>query len=227
MTLQHAHRSQAAFKMGTGNRRRSVLAAGATLAVSLWLAPCAAAWAAPQIGHAAPAFSVVDSNGKTRTLQEFQGKLVVLEWTNHECPFVRKHYGGSNMQDLQREATGAGVVWLSVISSAPGEQGHVPAAEANKLTASRNAAPTAVLLDPQGVMGRAYAARTTPHMYIVAADGRLLYNGGIDSIPSPNPSDIPKATPLFRNALLEAQAGKPISTPLTRPYGCNVKYSPA
>ena len=211
----------------TGTTRRGVLASGATVVLSLWLAHCPSAWAAAQVGRPAPAFSVVDSDGKTRTLQEFQGKLVVIEWTNHECPFVRKHYGAGNMQSLQREATAAGVVWLSVISSAPGQQGHVPGAEANKLTASRNAAPTAVLLDPQGVMGRAYGAQTTPHLYIVAADGRLLYTGGIDSIASANPADIEKATPVFRNALHEAQAGKPISTAVTRPYGCNVKYSPA
>jgi hypothetical protein len=212
---------------GAGTSRRGVLIGAATVGASLWLAYCPSAWAAPQIGKPAPGFSVADSHGKTRTLQEFQGKLVVIEWTNHECPFVRKHYGSGNMQNLQREATAAGVVWLSVISSAPGEQGHVPGPEADKLTVSRNAAPTAVLLDPQGAMGRAYGAQTTPHLYIVAADGRLLYNGGIDSIASANPSDIQKATPLFRNALQEAQAGKPITTAATRPYGCNVKYAPA
>jgi peroxiredoxin len=227
MILNHGHEPQSESKSHTRTNRRGVLVSAATLGVSLWLAHCPSAWAAPQIGKAAPAFSLVDSNGKTRTLQEFEGKLVVLEWTNHECPFVRKHYGAGNMQNLQREATAAGVVWLSIISSAPGEQGHVPGAEANKLTASRNAAPTAVLLDPHGTVGRAYGAQTTPHLYIVAADGRLLYNGGIDSIATPNPSDIPKATPLFRNALQEAQAGKPITTAVTRPYGCNVKYAPA
>lgn len=225
MTFEHRHPSRPG--LGAGTSRRGVLAAAATLAFTPWLLQCRPAWAAAQIGKPAPAFSVTDSNGKTRTLQEFQGKLVVLEWTNHECPYVRKHYGAGNMQNLQREATAAGVVWLSVISSAPGEQGHVQGAAANELTASRNAAPTAVLLDPKGVMGRAYGALTTPHLYIVAADGRLLYNGGIDSIASASAADIAKATPLFRNALQEAKAGQPVSNAATRPYGCSVKYGTA
>jgi len=205
--------------------RRRILAAGAVIAASPLLLHTRSALAAPQVGQAAPAFSAVDSNGKTHTLQDYKGKLVVLEWTNHECPYVRKHYGSGNMQNLQREATAAGVVWLSVVSSAPGEQGHVSPAEANQHTASRKAAPSAVLLDPQGTMGLAYGARTTPHMYIVAPDGRLVYNGGIDSIASARVEDVQKATPLFRNALLEAQAGKPVTTAVTRPYGCNVKYA--
>jgi peroxiredoxin len=206
--------------------RRGLLAAGATLAFTPWLLQCRVALAAPQIVAAAPAFSVADSHGRTRTLQEFQGKLVVLEWTNHECPFVRKHYGG-HMQGLQREATAAGAVWLSVVSSAPGEQGHVQGEQANALTASRNAAPSAVLLDPRGTMGRAYGALTTPHLYIVSTDGRLLYAGGIDSIPSANPADIARATPVFRNALQEAIAGKPVTVATSRPYGCAVKYGSA
>jgi peroxiredoxin len=227
MSPHHRHPSRPALRDHTRTTRRGVLAGAAALAVPPWLLFSPAAGAAAQVGQPAPGFSVTDSHGKLRTLQEFQGKLVVLEWTNHECPFVRKHYGAGNMQNLQREATAAGAAWLSVISSAPGEQGHVQGTEANQHTASRNAAPTAVLLDPQGVLGRAYGALTTPHMYIVAADGRLLYNGGIDSIPSPRPSDIQAATPLFRNALHEALAGKPVTNAVTRPYGCNVKYGPA
>jgi peroxiredoxin len=225
MSFQQRHPSRPDVDAGTS--RRGLLAAAATFALTPWLLQCRPAWAAPQIGKPAPAFSVTDSHGKARTLQEFQGKLVVLEWTNHECPYVRKHYGAGNMQNLQREATAAGVVWLSVISSAPGEQGHVQGAAANELTTSRNAAPTAVLLDPKGVMGRAYGAMTTPHLYIVAADGRLLYNGGIDSIASSSAADIARATPLFRNALQEAKAGQPVSTATTRPYGCSVKYGTA
>ena len=210
-----------------GLTRRALVAVGTTLVVSSWLTICPSAWAAAQVGQPAPAFSVVDTQGRTRTLQEFKGKLVVLEWTNHECPYVRKHYGAGNMQALQQQATSDGVVWLSVISSAPGQQGHVSADQADQLTSSRHARPTAVLLDPQGVMGRAYGAQTTPHLYIVSPDGRLLYNGGIDSIASPNPADIAKATPLLRNALQEARAGKPVTAAMTRPYGCSVKYAPA
>jgi peroxiredoxin len=206
-------------------RRRRLLTTAAALAASPLLLHSRPALAAPQIGKGAPPFSVVDSTGRTRTLQESQGKVVILEWTNHDCPYVRKHYGANSMQNLQREATAAGAVWLSVISSAPGEQGHVSAVEANALTARRNAAPTAVLLDPEGKVGRAYGAQTTPHMYIVAPDGRLVYNGGIDSIASSRAADLEKATPLFRNALLEVQAGKPVTSAVTRPYGCSVKYS--
>lgn len=204
--------------------RRALLAAAAA---APWLLHAGRATAAAQVGQSAPAFSVPDSNGKTQALADYRGKFVVLEWTNHDCPFVRKHYNSNNIQSLQREAVQAGAVWLSVISSAPGEQGHVSGAQANELTASRKAAPTAVLLDPQGIVGRAYGAQTTPQLYIIAPDGRLLYNGGIDSIASTKVEDLQKATPLFRNALQEAVAGKPVSTPVTRPYGCNVKYSSA
>ncbi|NJM13506.1 MAG: redoxin domain-containing protein, partial [Synechococcaceae cyanobacterium SM1_2_3] len=140
------------------------------------------------------------------------------------CPYVRKHYGAGNMQDQQREAAAQGVIWLSVISSAPGEQGHVSPAEADQLTQSRKAAPHAVLLDPAGQIGRAYGAKTTPHMYIINPAGQLVYMGGIDSITTADPADIPKAEQYVRVALQEQAAGKPISTPVTRPYGCSVKY---
>ena len=141
---------------------------------------------APQarIGAPAPAFTLTDSNGKTVSLADFKGKTVVLEWTNHDCPYVRKHYGGNNMQALQKKWTAQGVVWLTLISSAPGEQGYVSAAEANKLTADRGAAPTAVLFDPKGNVGRAYGAQTTPHMYVITGDGTLVYMGGIDDKPT-------------------------------------------
>jgi peroxiredoxin len=183
------------------------------------------AHAAPQVGAPAPDFSAVDSNGVTQSLPALRGKTVVLEWTNHDCPFVRKHYNANNMQTLQREATASGVVWLSVISSPPGEQGHVPPEKANELTKSRNAAPTAVLMDPQGKMGRAYGAQVTPHMYIIGADGKLLYMGGIDSIASTRAEDLQKATPYFRNALQAVLKGEAISNAVTRPYGCAVKYT--
>ncbi|MFC3124933.1 redoxin domain-containing protein [Pseudoroseomonas globiformis] len=205
-------------------RRELILGAAGLAGAGLLLRGTPAA-AAPRIGQAAPDFSRPDSHGGTRSLSALRGKLVVLEWTNHDCPFVMKHYGASNMQNLQREVADAGGVWLSVISSAPGEQGHVPAAQANELTRSREAAPTAVLLDPEGEMGRAYNAQTTPHMYIISAEGTLLYMGGIDSIASTRVEDLQKATPHFRNAFQAVREGRPVQNAVTRPYGCNVKYA--
>jgi peroxiredoxin len=199
--------------------RRSLLLGSAALV----LAP-AAAFATSDLGKPAPAFSAVDSNGKSWSLAELKGKVVVLETTNQDCPYVRKHYGSSNMQTQQREAAAKGVVWLTVASSAPGEQGHVTAAEANQLTKTRNAAPTAFLLDPQSRIARAYGATVTPHMYIVDAAGLLVYRGGIDSIPSSSVSDVPKAKQYVRVALDEVLAGKPVSEASTRPYGCSLKY---
>ncbi len=180
--------------------------------------------AALSVGKPAPDFEGVDTRGKTHRLADYRGKALVLEWTNHDCPYVRKHYGAGNMQAQQREAAAQGVVWLSVISSAPGKQGHVSAARADKLTVSRDATPEAVILDPSGEIGRAYGAKTTPHLYIIDEAGTLIYMGGIDSITSANPNDIPRATQYVRVALQELGAGKPVSKPVTRPYGCSVKY---
>lgn len=180
--------------------------------------------AAPQIGKPAPAFAVKDSNGTSRNLQEYLGKVVVLEWTNNECPFVQKHYGSDNMQALQRKYVEQGAVWLTVISSASGKQGHIDGATANELTRQRNAAPTAVLLDEPGAMGRAYDARTTPHMYVIDTEGMLAYMGGIDSIPSADPADIPKATPYFAEAVDAVMAKKAVPVAVTKPYGCAIKY---
>ena len=177
-----------------------------------------------RVREPAPDFEGVDTQGKAHRLVDYRGKTVVLEWTNHDCPYVRKHYGAGNMQDQQREAAAQGIVWLSVISSAPGKQGHVEPAEADKLTQSRDAAPHAVILDPAGKIGRAYGAKTTPHMYIIDAAGKLVYMGGIDSISSANPDDIPRATQYVRVALQELATDKAVSTPVTRPYGCSVKY---
>ena len=196
--------------------RHLILAASAAL-VSLGLT------AAPQIGAPAPDFTVVDTKGSSHSLSDFAGKTVVLEWTNHDCPFVKKHYQG-NMQALQTEMTAQDVVWLSVISSAPGKQGHVSAAEADELTASRNAVPTAVVFDESGVVGQAYAAKTTPHMYVIDKAGVLQYMGGIDSIPSAKVEDIAKATPLFANAAKAVLAGETPNPAVSRPYGCSVKY---
>ena len=179
--------------------------------------------AAPQIGAPAPDFTVVDSKGSSHSLRDFAGKTVVLEWTNHDCPFVKKHYQG-NMQALQKEMTAQDVVWLSVISSAPGKQGHVSPAEADELTARRNAAPTAVVFDESGVVGQAYAAKTTPHMYVIDKAGLLQYMGGIDSIPSAKVADIANATPLFANAAKAVLAGETPNPAISKPYGCSVKY---
>ena len=148
------------------------------LAILCTLAFAVLSEAAPKIGQPAPDFTSTDSQGVTHTLGEYRGKIVVLEWTNHQCPFVGKHYNTGNMQALQKYATDTNMIWLSVISSAPGEQGYVSSAEANALTAKRQAAPTAVLLDPQGVVGRLYDARTTPHMYIIDAAGHPGVHGG-------------------------------------------------
>jgi peroxiredoxin len=180
--------------------------------------------AALRVGEPAPGFEGVDTGGNVHRLADYRGKTVVLEWTNHDCPYVRKHYGAGNMQAQQREAAAQGVVWLSIISSAPGKQGHVSPEEAGELTRKRKAAPLAVILDSEGRIGRAYHARTTPHMFIIDESGVLVYMGGMDSISTASPDDIPQATQYVRVALQELAAGKPVSTPVTRPYGCSVKY---
>jgi hypothetical protein len=184
-----------------------------------------AATATAKVGEPAPAFSLVDSTGQTHSLAGFAGKTVVLEWTNHDCPFVKKHYGADNMQGQQRAATGDAVVWLTVNSSAPGQQGHVDGAGAEAIRADAKAAQTAYLLDPDGSTGRAYGAVTTPHMYVIDPGGVLRYAGAIDSIPSADIDDIATATQYVPQALAELAAGNPVSTPVTRPYGCAVKYA--
>jgi len=201
--------------------RRSLMLGSAALA----LTPAAvSATTSPDLGKPAPLFTAVDSNGKSWSLADLKGKVVVLETTNHDCPYVRKHYTSKNMQTQQREAAAKGVVWLTVASSATGEQGAVTPAEANELTKSRDAAPAAVLIDPQSKIARAYGATVTPHMYIIDAKGTLVYKGGIDSIPSADTADIPKAKQYVRAALDEVLAGKPVADASTRPYGCSLKY---
>lgn len=195
---------------------KMALVAGLLTAVSLFGA---------KVGTQAPAFTVTDSFGKVHNLNDYKGKTVVLEWTNHECPYVVKHYKSGNMQQQQKELTDDGVVWLSVISSAPGEQGYVSADKANALTQSREAYPTAVVLDPSGDLGHLYDAKTTPHMYIIDPEGQLVYNGGIDSIASSSRSDVPRATQYVLNAYSDMKKGKKIANPVTRPYGCSVKYA--
>ena len=180
--------------------------------------------AAVEPGQEAPEFTLTDSKGTSHKLSDFRGKLVVLEWLNHECPFVKKHYSGGDMQKLQQEYTAKGVVWLSIISSAPGKQGHRTGPQAEADTSDKKAAPTAVLLDPSGEVGKKYDAKTTPEMFVLDKEGKVLYAGAIDSIKSTDSADIAKAENHVRAALDAALAGKPVPTPQTKPYGCSVKY---
>lgn len=213
----------------TGLSKRNLLIGGAAVitagaiggAVLLNSGPAVAV----ETGAHAPAFSVRDANGATRTLEEFRGRMVILEWTNHGCPYVRKHYDSGNMQALQREATADGIVWLQVISSAPGEQGHLDGAGALARVRTDNAAPTATLLDPTGVMGRAYGARNTPQMFIISSEGAVLYQGAIDDRPSARPATLEGANNYVRAALADIEAGRPVQVAETTPYGCAVKYA--
>jgi len=190
------------------------------------LATAGPAVAQAVVGQPAPAFTLTDSNGRAHSLADFKGKVVVLEWWNHECPFVAKHYGSGNMQKLQKEWTAKGVVWLTVSSSAPGKQGHVDAAKANALMKDKAGAPSAVLLDHDGKVGKAYGAKTTPHMYVIDAKGVLVYAGGIDDKPSTDQADIATARNHVAAALAEVTAGRPVSVATSQPYGCGVKYAP-
>lgn len=173
----------------------------------------------------APAFSVKDGEGKIRTLSEFKGKVVVLEWVNEGCPYVKKHYSG-NMQGLQVSATRDGAVWLTVCSSAPGQQGYwADGAAAKGWMKDKSWAGTALLLDPDGKVGKAYGAKTTPHMYVIDKAGNLAYQGGIDDVPTNKVEDIKRAKNLVAAALADVNAGRPVATPFSAPYGCAVKYA--
>ena len=180
---------------------------------------------AAKVGAAAPDFTGTDTNGKTHKLNDYAGKYVVLEWTNRGCPYTKKHYTSGNMQKLQKEWTGKGVVWLTIVSSAPGQQGYVTAAEENAYLKETNSAPSYVLLDPTGTIGHSYDAKTTPHMYVVDPKGMLIYNGAIDDKPTTDEGDIAGAKNYLSQALTEAMEGKPVSLASTRPYGCSVKYA--
>jgi hypothetical protein len=194
------------------------------LVVLIVLIASSAAWAA-RVGEPAPDFTATDSNGKVHKLSDYHGKIVVLEWTNRGCPYTQKQYNSGNMQRLQREWTSRGVIWLTVISSAPGRQGYVTASEENAYLKQVNAAPTAVLLDPTGVLGHLYDAKTTPHMFIISPQGTLIYNGAIDNRPTTDLADVNGAENYVTAALGEATSGKPVSNPTSRPYGCSVKYA--
>lgn len=187
------------------------------------LAVTVAAYAV-RVGNAAPDFTGTDSNGKTHKLSEYRGKFVVLEWTNNGCPYTQKHYESGNMQALQKEWTAKGVVWLTVLSSAPDQQGYMTASQENAYLDKVHAAPTAALLDPTGSIGHDYEAKTTPHMFVIDPSGKLIYAGAIDDHPTYDPADIKSSKNYVSEALSEGMAGKQVATASTRPYGCSVKY---
>ncbi len=178
----------------------------------------------PKVGATAPDFSLADAKGKTHSLADFKGKYVVLEWFNPECPFVKKHYGSGNMQKLQQEYSGKGVAWMSIDSSASGKEGSLTAEAAQKTIADWKMSSTTLLLDPEGKAGQAYGAKNTPHMFVINPEGKIVYEGAIDSKATPNPKDIDSATNYVKVALDESMAGKPVSNANTKPYGCSVKY---
>jgi hypothetical protein len=180
---------------------------------------------AQRVGKMAPDFKASDSNGQIHELSNYRGKFVVLEWHNNECPYTQKHYESGNMQRLQRDWTGRGVIWFTVISSAPSQPGFVTAKQENDYLRKMNASPTAALLDPGGGVGQLYAAKTTPHMFVVNPSGVLIYEGAIDSKATTEQSDIATATNYVSQALEEALAGNPVTKPTSRPYGCSVKYA--
>lgn len=196
------------------------------LALGLALASAPAALADVQPGKPAPDFTARDSTGKDVKLSSLRGKTVVLEWTNHLCPYTVKHYVTGNMQALQKDAAKDGIVWLTIASSAPGTQGHVNGLEADKLTADRGAAPASVLLDPEGTVGHLYEAKTTPHMFVIDPEGKLVYMGAIDDKPTANSADVKTARNYVREALDAVKSGTPVKSASTRPYGCTVKYPP-
>ena len=198
---------------------KSILTILASLATTTLLA-----LDSPPVGRAAPDFSLTDAKGKTHSLSQYKGKYVVLEWFNPECPFVKKHYGSGNMQKLQEEYTGKGVVWLTIDSNAPGTEGNLTSEQAVQKMTEWKTHQTALLLDPEGKAGRAYGAKNTPNMAVINPEGKLIYEGAIDSKATPNPADIPNSTNYVKVALDESLAGKPVTTANTRPYGCSVKY---
>ena len=219
-SLRAARHARAALSRAS---RRAVVAAAVALGGAFLMG--SNAFAAPAVGQQAPDFVAVDTNGAKHKLSDFAGKFVVLEWTNPGCPFVRKHYGSGNMPATQKAATAKGVVWLAINSTATDAGDYKAPAAMAQWMAGHKAAATATLMDSDGKVGRAYGARTTPHMYIVDPAGTLVYAGGIDNKPSSNPADIASAINHVKVALAETTAGKPVTTATTRPYGCSIKYS--
>jgi peroxiredoxin len=179
---------------------------------------------AARVGQPAPDFTAMGSDGKAYHLADLRGKYVVLEWHNNGCPYTQKHYNSGNMQDLQKKWTAQGVAWFSVLSSAPGKQGYMTAAQENDYMAKMHAAPTAALLDPTGAVGHLFDAKTTPQMIVINPQGLLIYDGAIDNRPSEDPNTLRGALNYVSLALEQSMAGKPIQTPTSRPYGCSVKY---
>jgi hypothetical protein len=200
-------------------RRLSIAAVVATAILAFTLTASAV-----RVGDPAPDFTGTDSNGQTHKLSDYRGKFVVLEWTNNGCPFTLKHYTSGNMQALQKEWTSKGVIWLTILSSAPGEQGYMTAANENAYIAREHAAPTAAILDPTGAIGHEYEAKTTPDMYVIDASGKLVYSGAIDDHPTTDVSDIPNSKNYVSAALTEAMGGQSVAVGYTPPYGCSVKY---
>ncbi|RYY70097.1 MAG: redoxin domain-containing protein [Comamonadaceae bacterium] len=218
-SLAAARRARAALDRAS---RRAVMAAAVALGASFLMGT--PAHAAPAVGQKAPEFVAVDTSGKQHRLSDFAGKFVVLEWTNPGCPFVRKHYGSGNMPATQKAATAKGAVWLAVNSTERAASDYLKPAALDGWMKEQGAAPTATLMDEDGVIGQAYGARTTPHIFIIDPKGMLVYAGGIDSIASARPNDIPRATNYVNQALGEVYGGKAISMAVTKAYGCSVKY---
>jgi peroxiredoxin len=203
---------------------KSLLPLTAFVAFSIAMMPYAAVGQAV-VGSSAPRFTATDSRGQSHSLDQYRGKYVVLEWHNQGCPYTKKHYESGNMQSLQKEWTAKGVVWFTVISSAPGQQGYVTDTQENSYLVQMRADPTAVLMDPGGKLGHLYGAKTTPEMYVIDPEGKLIYEGAIDDHATPDPSDIKSSDNYLTDALTQAMNGKAILKSYTRPYGCSVKYS--
>ncbi len=195
-----------------------------TIAAVLAVTGVASAWAAVAVEAEAPAFELPAADGSTVSLADFAGKIVVLEWINYDCPFVKKHYGEGNMQRIQKAYTDRGVVWLAICSSAPGKQGHYLPEELGNMAAEQNSPVTAVLSDPDGAVGRLYGAKTTPHLFVIDAEGRIAYQGAIDNMPTANPRDIETADNYVEAALDALLDGNPVEIRSSAPYGCSVKY---
>ena len=193
-------------------------------ALALLVLPVSSAFAAAEVGKMAPDFEVQDIKGETVKLSDYKGKNVILEWTNHQCPYVRKHYDSKNMQNTQAQATENGAIWLTIVSSAEGKQGNVSVEEAANIVEEEGAHPTTKILDPSGKIGQLYGAKTTPHMFVIDAEGMLVYAGAIDDNPSPRAETIEGANNYVLSALESIEAGNPVEPAQTAPYGCSVKY---